>query len=311
MGELFELSGEPERAVHALKVVDALGGAEEEDRFRVDLLSRQFSLPLTGVLNGNLRRHLVVAQGERFVDDVWLAVRESLERLFFHDLSRGTLRPLAQTASPDLLQVADFCIRLSSVTASVMVADAVPGGAVVDREKDRIVLDSALLQRPSAEFAFAVARSLEYLRSGYALLSGLAFDDRLLLVDLLGGLLDASGSGNDLVQEFRRGLARKAAAQVDSVVAAYRAHLGGRGESADASRWIKEIDQSASNHGLLACDDIGAALRMIAELDGQALGLGPSSEISVPPISEKPELIRFYLSEEYVELKRRLSSRGS
>ena len=72
---------------------------------------------------------------------------------------------------------------------------------------------TAAARAPAAELAFVLGRSLEYLRSGHALISRLAFDDRQLLCELLEGLLRGADGSNDLVQEFRRGLAQDAASR--------------------------------------------------------------------------------------------------
>ena len=184
-----------------------------------------------------------------------------------------------------------------------------PIGVLVTQEGGgRVVLDRLLLDRPIPELAFVLGRSLEYLRSGHALINRLAFDDRLLLCELLGGLLHSSAEGGaDLAQEFRRDKSRKVVKQIDDLVEAYAQHVAQGGEEEPPSRWLAAVDRSANQHGLLACDEIGAALRMLAQLGGQELAIGPAGEVSVQLVSDGPALVSFFLSSDYLTLRRKVS----
>jgi tetratricopeptide (TPR) repeat protein len=308
LAELCEDGGAPDRAMQVLKVLEMLGGATEEDRRKLQALRRGHPFRLTGGLEPPLRRMLEPPAGDRHVQDLWRAIAEPLDALFPPELPGQKITPAAQTGEELLCQLADRCGDLVGIRPLVLVADDVPGGVLASSEDGgAVVLDRVLLARTPPELAFVLARSLRYLHSGHALVSRLAFDDRLLLCELLGGLLSSSEEGSvDLVHEFRRGVSRKALRQIDEVAASYAQHLSEGGEPEIPARWLAGVDLSANKYGLLASDEIGAALRMVARLGGQELAIGPAGEVAVQLVTDGPALVRFYLSPDYVSLRRAL-----
>jgi tetratricopeptide (TPR) repeat protein len=309
--QLHGLSGEPDRELQVMKVVETLGGADDQELVKLATLRRQAGgFKLSGVLDDALRGRLCPPAVDVHVARLWSALREPLEKLFGQE-SPPAVRPLAEVGSPQLRQLCEWCMRLHGVSPSVQIGEDVPGGVLlVGDAAGRVVLDGLFLERPLPEVAFTLGRSLEYLRSGHALISRLAFDDRQLLAELLAGTLQAPAStaANDLVQEFKRGLPRRVTKAIDEVVASYRAQLAAAGEAEQPKRWLAHVDRAASNLGLLTCDDLGAALRMVAQLAGQELpSLDGGGGLAVRFISDGPELVKLFLSDEYLEVRRALT----
>ena len=116
---------------------------------------------------------------------------------------------------------------------------------------------------------------------------------RAAIVEMIGKTMSALSS-------------RKTLKQIDDVAAAYTQHLAQGGEEQPPSRWLAAVDRSANQHGLLACDEIGAALRMLAQLGGQELAIGPAGEVSVQLVSDGPALVSFFLSQDYLMLRKRV-----
>jgi tetratricopeptide (TPR) repeat protein len=305
LSQIQEERGELDRSLQTLRVIDLLGGADDQSTAKLNALRRVASFKLNGVLDEELRRKLVPAPRDLRVAQLWQTLHEPLEKLFGQEQPPGVL-PLEQVASPQLRQLCDFCLRLHGIAPLVQVAEEVPGGALAIAEgaPGRVVLDKLFLARPLPEVAFMLGRSLEYLRSGHALLSRLAFDDRLLLAELLAGML--SGESNDLVQEFRRGLPRRVTKLMEEIAERYRAELP-RAEAEQPKRWLADVDRAAASLGLLTCDDIAAALRMVAQLGSQEV-LTDGGGIAVQYIPDGPELVQIYLSDAYIAVRRALTT---
>jgi len=308
LADLYERNGEAERALLVLQVMEMLGWASRDDRVKLGALRRRHAIKPTIALDDGLRQFLAAFSSDRFVEGAWSVVCDSLEGLFPLELPGENVQPLGQVGQAEFRQLADWCTKFVAVEATLLVADAVPGGAAVDTvDGGRLVIDRLFLERPAAEVAFVLGRNLEYLRSGHSLLSRLAFDDRLLLGELLHGLLQSPESQNDLAQEFRRGVPRRTLKLLDEVAAGYRDSLAAGEEVNLPARWFTGVDRTANNTGLVSSNDIAAALRMVAQLSGQDLAVGPRGEVAVQLVADGPELVQFFLSEPYIKLRRKLA----
>jgi len=308
LADIHELSGEQERTMLVLQVMEMLGWAGREDRVKLAALRRLYAIKPANALDDGLRQYLTAYSEDRHVQRVWEAVREALERLFPLDLSGEPPQPLSQVGQAEFRQLAEWCVQFVSANATVLVAQSVPGGAAVDTvDGGRLVIDRLFLERPPAEVAFVLGRNLEYLRSGHALLSRLAFDDRLLLGELIGGLLQPAEARNDLAQEFRRGVPRRMSKSLDDISSAYLADIESGVEANQTATWFAGIDRTANNTGLVACNDISSALRMVAQLGGQEVAVGPRGEIAVQLVTDGPELVQFFLSDANIKLRGRLA----
>ena len=105
---------------------------------------------------------------------------------------------------------------------------------------------------------------------------------------------------SDEQQDFVRALPRKAAKAVE--------RLQGMAAGASVDGWFAALGQAADRAGLLACDDVGAAARMLAKLGGEELPEGGA--LALGQIPGVAELVRFYLSDAYHELRTALGDPG-
>jgi hypothetical protein len=71
----------------------------------------------------------------------------------------------------------------------------------------------------------------------------------------------------------------------------------------DPTDWFLSLGRSCDRAGLLACDDVGAAVRMLARLSGQELLLGTAGEVALGAVGEGADLVRYYLSDDYHRLQ--------
>jgi tetratricopeptide (TPR) repeat protein len=308
LAALHEQSNEQERTLRVLQVMEMLGWADRDERVKLTSLRRQFGVKPSTPLDDGLRGYLGAFSSDRFVERVWEAVREPLERLFPLEMPEAS-RPASEVGHAEFRQLAEWCVNFVAESTAVLVADSVPGGSAADTDEGgRVLMDRLFLERPAAEVAFVLGRNLGYLRSGHALLSRLAFDDRALLGELLGGLLQTAEEQQDLAKEFRRGMSRRMLKQLDDIAAAYQESLAADGEENLPARWFAGVDRTANNTGLVACNDVSAALRMMAQLGGQDLAVGPRGEIAVQLVTDGPELVQFFLSDNYTKLRRRLAN---
>lgn len=308
MARLLERSGEVDRAVRVLGVLDLVGGASEAEKRKLGRLRRPLSVSVAAPLDAGSRR-LLGGPLPPHIEELWRVIRDRLERLFAHD-TEVSASGAEEPKGPELVMLLDFCRRLIGTNVPVRIGRDIPGGVMASNEGGgNVLVDRVLLERAPVELAFVFGRTLEYVRSGHAVISRLAFDDRLMLGELLDGLLRPAPESNDLVHEFRKDLGRKAARQVEDICALYQAQqAGGAGQPADkrAERWLAAVDQQANSHGLLACDDIEAALRMLAHLTGQELALGPEGQVELRLLPDGAELVRVFLSADYLALRRKV-----
>jgi tetratricopeptide (TPR) repeat protein len=308
LAALHEQSGEQERTLRVLQVMEMLGWADRDERVKLSNLRRQFGVKPSTPLDDGLQGYINAFSPDRYVERVWEVVREPLERLFPLEMPENP-QPASQAGHAEFRQLAEWCVNFVAQTTTVLVGESVPGGSAVDNEDGgRVVMDRLFLERPAAEVAFVLGRNLGYLRSGHALLSRLAFDDRALLGELLAGLLQAAEEQQDLAKEFRRGMSRRMLKQLDDISTAYQESLAQNGGENLPARWFAGIDRTANNTGLVACNDISSALRMMAQLGGQDLAVGPRGEIAVQLVTDGPELVQFFLSDNYTKLRRRLAN---
>jgi hypothetical protein len=186
--------------------------------------------------------------------------------------------------------------RLFGVTADVYVAQQVPGGVVMfDAPKPTVIIEAAFVERPDGERRFLLGRAFEPLRGGYALVTRLRAAQRAEVGHLLDQLIKPEAEREGQVQEFVKALPRKAAKAVE--------RLAGLAPGASIEGWFAALGQAADRAGLLACDDVGAAARMLARLGGEELAVSPDGAVALGQVAGGAELVRFFLSDAYHELR--------
>jgi hypothetical protein len=120
---------------------------------------------------------------------------------------------------------------------------------------------------------------------------------------LFESLLLPEGERDEAAREFYLTLSRKAQKTVD--------RLAGTRSKVPAATFLDALPLCAARGGLLACDDIGAAIRVLGKLQGEELTyldpVDPNREspngILLGQVQGGAELVRFYLSDAYHQVQ--------
>lgn len=307
LANLFDATGERDRAMQVLQVTELLGLARAEDRSKLAQLRSEHPFQPRRTIDERARRLLQQDGPDKTVERLWRQIRPALTRIFPLTISPKRLVALEQAEHVGFVQAVLDSLQLFGSEASIALGQEL-GVAVLpdDEQGPRLLIDRSLREHCREEVAFAVGRGLGLLNSGHGLVARLAFDDRQLLVELLAGLLRPPAERSDLAEEFLRRLDDEGRQRVDEIAASHQQELMAGRPPQDPLRWLATVQQTAAAHGLLACDDIGAALRMLAILGQQELALGPKGEVAVRSVTDGPELLQYFFSDRYVQLRRRL-----
>jgi hypothetical protein len=297
LGQVYHRAGELERSSRVLTMLNLLGYADAGDRpptFR--------AMVKRGALSEELRRaRMLPPPVLGAFTEALIAVRETLDDVYPGPQIEGAV-PASGMNDPGL----KVCIvdgqRLFAVTPEVFVAPIVPGGILLfDVPKPTVFLQANLLDLPDGERRFLMGRAFEPLRGGYAMTNRLrTAAQRAEVGHLLEQLIKPDAEREPQAQDFVRALPRKAAKAVE--------RLQGMAAGASVDGWFAALGQAADRAGLLACDDVGAAARMLASLGGEELPEGGA--LALGQIPGVAELVRFYLSDAYHELRTTLGDPG-
>jgi hypothetical protein len=194
--------------------------------------------------------------------------------------------------------------RLIGVEAELMLAQSVPGGVMAfESPRPIVVVEAALVERPDGERRFYLGRALEPIRGGYTLPLRLRAAERVELGRILQQALAPEAAREPQVQEIIAKLPRKALKVVE--------RLSGAGveaiTAAALDTWLEALGQACDRAGLVACGDIGAAARMLARLGGEELAVTSDGAVALGQVPGGAELVRFFLSDAYHELRQTLS----
>ena len=110
-----------------------------------------------------------------------------------------------------------------------------------------------------------------------------------MLRALLAADVDLTGPAADMINN--------ASAEAHKVL---EAHAGIR--DVDAGAWIDGMHACAKRAGLLACDDFTAAIWAVARLSGEQLA-SHDATVALGSVLGGPDLVRFYLSDDYQQLR--------
>ncbi len=219
------------------------------------------------------------------------AVREQLDALYPVPMV-GSAVPAAQLPDPAFKVSVVDVQRLYGVTPDVFVSDTVPGGVLlVDLPRPMVFIEQPLIDLPDAERRFiSGARAFEPLRGGYSLVTRLQPPQRAELAQMLEQLVKPDSERDPQAQEFVRSLPRKSQKAIEKL----------RGQSAGASGagWYAALVLAADRAGLLACDDVGAAARVLARLSGENSDAATAGDgLAMGQVPGVSELVRFFLSD--------------
>jgi hypothetical protein len=102
--------------------------------------------------------------------------------------------------------------------------------------------------------------------------------------------------------EFVRQLPRKAQKALEKLAVG--------GNPLDPLLWMTGLALGADRAGLLACDDVAAAARVLVRMGGSDLPVGADAAVALGAVPGGAELVRYYLGEDYHRLRSALSPDG-
>lgn len=287
---VYQRAGDAERAARVATMLSLLGYADPGDRPPIVRPSTR-----RGTLSDELRRQrLLPPPVLGAFTDALQAVRETLDDVYAVPQITGAV-PYGQIGNPGLKVCVVDTLRVYGMSCEVYVAPQVPAGVLLfDQPKPTVVLQASLLETGDSERRFLLGRCLEALRGGYALVTRLRTEaQRAEVGHLLEQLIKPDAEREPQVQEFIKALPRKAAKAIERLV--------GTSTGTSIDGWFAALYQAQDRAGLLACDDVGAAARMLARLGGEELSADGALPLGqIPGVAE---LVRFYLSDAYHELR--------
>jgi tetratricopeptide (TPR) repeat protein len=295
--QVYQRAGELDRAARVQTMLSLLGYADASERpppFRAGVKR--------GTLSDDLRRaRLLPPPVLGVLTEALIAVRAELEPRYPVPLV-GQAIPVAQMTDPGFKVCVVDVQRLFGVTPDVFVSDVVPGGVLlVDLPRPMVFVDQTLVDMPDGERRFILGRAFEPLRGGYALVTRLNHVERLELASLLEELVRPENEREQNALEFGRSLPRKSQKAVE--------RLQGQSAGASGTGWYAALSLAADRAGLLACDDVGAAARVLSRLSGESQDhmtqahVGVVDGLPLGQVAGVAELVRFFLSDAYHELR--------
>jgi len=297
---VYQRAGELDRAARVATLLSLLGYGDPTDR-----PPPMRSAVKRGSLTDELRRaRLLPPPVLGVLTEALAAVREQLDLLYPVPMV-GAAVPAAQLPDPGFKVCIVDVQRLFGVAPDVFVSDTVPGGILlVDLPRPMVFIEQSWIDLPDAERRFLLGRAFEPLRGGYSLVTRLQPDQRAQLAQLLEQLVKPENERDPQAQEFVRSLPRKSQKAVERLLS-QKEELG---VGATGAGWYAALVLAADRAGLLACDDVGAASRVLAKLSGEsgdslaaAGGLGDA--LALGQVAGVAELVRFFLSDAYHELR--------
>lgn len=303
LASLYARDEHTERAHRALSVMDLLGFAEDDDRAKMSQLRESIKNPAPRqTIDDELRAELLLneAATEPF-GELFIACASEITKLFGQKVAGENLAPIQTIDDKDLQRALGEVVQLHGVDPEIYVADQVPGEVnVIAYPRRLVIIERSLLDDSALGHRFLFGWAFEAIRGGYALLINLGRRQRTELGSLLQALLLPEEERSAPTNDFVHSLSPRAAEVVE--------RHAGTVEDADPELWIERMLAITKRAGLASCDDFGAATRMIARINGEH----PSSEediIALGAVMGGPDLVRFYLSDEYHKLREILASR--
>ncbi|HWU87871.1 MAG TPA: tetratricopeptide repeat protein, partial [Kofleriaceae bacterium] len=297
LASFYSRTGDTERATRVLTALDLLGFAEETDRAALQRLhSLRAASPLRRGLDDDHRdRYLLTPAARAPLGEVFGALAEELSGMVPPPSLGANLQAAHPGREPRFVQLAGELGALYGIQPELFIGEKVPGLAAVTAFPRRVlVVDRALLDEPEAALRFLLGYAFEAIRGGYAVLLQLGARQRRELAQLLRGLVggdaaEPAGPAADLI-----------AAAPHHVHQLLERHAGLR--DVDPGAWIDGMLALAKRAGLLACDDFSAAIWMVARLAGEKLAHHDAT-VALGSVLGGPDLVRFYLSDDYQHLR--------
>ena len=204
--------------------------------------------------------------------------------------------------------------RLLGTDAEILLGERIPGGAVAfESPRPTVILDASITLQPDAERRFLVGRALEPIRGGFALPLRLRPELRTELGQLLVQFLRPTGERDPPAQAFIEELprrAQRALERLQEVNGPGAVPPPGPSQNLLIAGWYEALHQAADRTGLIACDDIGAAVGMLAFLAGEELALFNRGAVALGLVPGDADLVRYFLSDAYHALRATLAEAG-
>nr|MBA3822185.1 hypothetical protein [Deltaproteobacteria bacterium] len=304
LASFYNRLGDIERATRVLTALDLLGFAEEADRLTSQRLRAvRLTAPLRRSLDAEHRdRYLLTAAARDPLGEVFAVFSQELSAMVAQP-SLGTNLVLADTASDGrVLRLAHEISAMYQTDAEIFIGEKVPGLAAVTAYPRRLlVIDRSLLAESDPALRFLLGYAFEAIRGGYATLLQVGARQRRELAQLLRALISSdaaqiSGQAADLVQQAS-----------DEAASVLELHAGAR--DVDPGAWIDGMLALAKRAGLVACNDFSAAIWMVARMTGEKLE-SHDATVALGSVLGGPDLVRFYLSDDYQHLRDILTVAG-
>ncbi|HEX8113311.1 MAG TPA: hypothetical protein VF516_36525, partial [Kofleriaceae bacterium] len=301
LASYYSRTGATERANRVLTVLDLLGFAEDADRATMMRLNAtRVRPPLRGVLDDDARVRLLITQAAREpLGELFDALAQELTSVIVPPSLGHDLQPATAAADPRLVEIATEIGALYQTEAELFTGEKVPGLAAVTAFPRRmLVVDRSLLTESDLTLRFLCGYAFEAIRGGYATLLQLGARQRRELGHLLRALLTpdpgVTGTAADLL-----GSVSPAAQKV--------IERHSRIRDIDPGAWIDGMLACAKRAGLIACDDFHAAIWTVALLSGEKLA-SHHATVALGSVLGGPDLVRYYLSDNYQQIRNLLTS---
>ncbi|MDQ3298111.1 MAG: hypothetical protein M3619_16100, partial [Myxococcota bacterium] len=296
LSSFYNRLGDIDRATRVLTALDLLGFAEEADRVTSQRLRAvRVAAPLRRVLDAEQReRYLLTTAAREPLGEVFDAFAEALSNRVAQPSLGTNLMPAQATGDPRLLQFAAEIGAMYQTDAEIFVGEKVPGMAAVTAYPRRLlVIDRQLLGESDAALRFLFGYAFEAIRGGYATLLQVGARQRRELAQLLRALVSPEGDSSGAAAELVDSASLEAQAVLER-------HAGQR--DVDAGAFLDGMLALAKRAGLVACDDFSAAIWMVARMTGEQLATHDAT-VALGSVLGGPDLVRFYLSDDYQALR--------
>jgi tetratricopeptide (TPR) repeat protein len=299
LASFYNRLADSERAHRVLTALDLLGFSQDTDyRMAEHVRATRQSLQLRRSLDDSNRERLLLAAAAREpFGELWTAMAEELSERVPQPSLGENLVPAEAAGDVRLLQLAAEVGAMFDVEVDVFVGEKVPGlAAVTAFPRKLLVLDRSLLGEPDLALRFLFGYAFEAIRGGYASLLQLGARHRRELAVLLRALLaggEPTGPAAELIENAR--------ARASKVI-----ERNAGTPNLDPGAWIDGMHACAKRAGLVACDDFAAAIWMVARLSGEKLE-SHDQTVALGAVLGGPDLVRFYLSDQYQMIRDLLS----
>ena len=300
LAQFYNRAGDTERAYRVMTALDLLGFAEEADRPATQRMRGQRTAATVrrGLDEVHRERYLLTPAAREPLGEVFGVLAEELSAIVAQPSLGSNLQPAHPERFPRIAQLGAEIGAMFEVDVEIFIGEKVPGLVAVTAFPRRLfVIDRTLLDDDEPSLRFLLGYAFEAIRGGYATLLQVGARQRRELAQLLRALvaLDAelTGPAADLVNN--------ASVEAQRVL---ERHAGAR--DVDPGTWIDGMLALAKRAGLVACDDFAAAIWMVARLAGERL-TSHDATVALGSVLGGPDLVRFYLSDEYQHVRDVLS----